>query len=274
MRMHPECYPCFMRQALEAARMVTDDENTLMKVMKAVAAVLPEVDANLTPMENTGPIHVRVRDVTGCEDPYADVKRKLNSLALEMYPVAREIVRRSDDPLWEAVKMSIVGNYMDYGAQAERRFEDLLTKVANLRFSVNRYGEFRKAVERAEDIGFVGDNAGEIVFDRLLIETMGKRITYYVRGYPWINDVTVEDARAVGMDRVAEIDVVPATRDRIDLRGEEFLRKLRGHDVVIFKGQGNFEALHGVYEHFFLLMAKCPVVARAAGGDVGTAFLL
>lgn len=275
MRTFLDCAPCFMRQALEAARMATDDEAVHEDVVRRIASEIGSLDMALTPPSMAQRIHRLVRDLTGNADPYREVKERTNRLALDLLPSARQRVEASESPLEMAVRMAIAGNIIDFGLAhsfREQTIDEVLQRAAVAPL-FGRIGDFVDDAARASSILYLADNAGEIVFDRLLIEALGlDRVTVVVRGMPILNDVLREDAAAAGLKGVEIIDNgsdAPGTilKDcTVELR-----RRFAAADMVIAKGQGNYETLSDASRPvWFVLMAKCGVIADHIGCDTGS----
>jgi len=221
-------------------------------------------------------IHRMIRKLTGVQDPYLQTKNRFNQLALKMYPELREQVQASTDPFETAVRLAIAGNIIDLGVKsglAESQVEETIAQSLTEPLDMDALKEFRNATAQAKDILYLGDNAGEIVFDRLLIEQLPcENITFVVKAGPIINDATMEDAEIVGLtDIVTVIDNgsdAPGTI--LESCSEAFRRRFDEADLVIAKGQGNYETLSDVDKDiFFILRAKCPVIARDLGCEVG-----
>lgn len=180
-------------------------------------------------------------------------------------------------------RLAILANSLDFGSNFDHGGIEAIIDEAtacSLPLAVNNYDEFRSRLESSRSLLYLGDNAGEIAFDRLLIEEINRLNeleTYFVvRGRPVINDVTVEDALAVGMDRVAMVvsngSDAPATI--LSQCSTELQQLFRSADIIIAKGQGNYESLEGESESiFFLLRAKCPLIAKLLGVSVGDCVL-
>ncbi len=277
MKTHLDCVPCFIRQALEAVRMVTDDEAAQGEIIRrALKKLASEMDMSRPPPVLGQRIHRLIRELTGSRDPYREVKKRFNQYALELYPEMKRRIESFPDALEAGVRIAVAGNIIDFGVNADlndaqvlQAIDDALTQSIGPA-SVN---EFRTAVVEARDIMYVGDNAGEIVFDRLLIEQMPyERVTFIVRGEPVINDVTLEDAKATGMTELVNVidNGSDAPGTLLESCSREFRDRLDAADLVIAKGQGNYETLSEIEkETFFLLRAKCPVIARDIGCEVG-----
>lgn len=275
MRTFLDCAPCFMRQALEAARMATDDEAVHEEVVRRTAMKIGSLDMGLTPPYMAQRIHRLVRELTGNSDPYREVKERTNRLALDLLPSARQRVEEAESPLEMAVRMAIAGNIIDFGLAhcfREQAIDEVLQRaaVAPLHGKVEN---FIDDAAQASSILYLADNAGEIVFDRLLIEILGPhRVTLVVRGKPILNDVLREDVVAAGLEGVEVVDNgsdAPGTilEDcSVDLR-----ERFAAAEMVIAKGQGNYETLSGSGRPvWFVLMAKCAVIARHIGCDTGS----
>lgn len=278
MKAYLDCIPCFVRQSLEAARMATDDEEVHREVLDKVMKDLRKNSLEgKKPPDIADRVHYIVRKLTGGTDPYKEMKEKHNEKAMYLYPQLKSMVSDSDDRLYTAVKLAIAGNIIDLAPGHEINLEDSVKKVLNEELKVNHFEEFKEELENAETIYYLADNAGEIVFDKVLLEEIdGKDIKFFVKGGPIINDAMEEDAEYVGIPELAEIDIVsngmPGTGPKRD--SEEFIERMSKADLVISKGQGNYEALSEVDENiFFLLKAKCPVIAGDIDVDVGSLIL-
>jgi len=277
-----DCMPCFLSQTLQVVRISTDDENMHFLALKKVMEQLSSVSLTASPPEIAREVYRAVRKITDVNDPYKKAKMEQNRLALELSSELQNIIKESDDPLYLALKLAIAGNIIDLGIK--KRIDDLRGEIfntINIPLSVDHYPEFKKKILKAQTLLYFGDNAGEIVFDKIFIEEIKKikniKVTFVVRGAPIINDVTMEDADFVKMDEVAEVvsngfDAPGTILQRSDpIISELFSRA----DMVISKGQGNYESLSGQdKEIFFLLKAKCHVVARDIGVNEGDAILM
>jgi len=279
-RSHLDCIPCLLRQALQAVRYAGADEPVQETVTRRALALLREADYSLSPPALARQLHRLVREVTSADDPYAAIKEEYNAFALSLLPELEARIEASEDPLEAAVRVAIAGNAIDFGANSSvthAYVRETIDRILAAELDPGPMMALREAVERAERIAYFGDNAGEIVFDRVLIEHLPEgRVTYVVRGFPVINDATVADAEAVGIDRVARVidsgSDAPGTPPE-DCRSE-VRELLETADVVVAKGQGNYETLCDVERDiFFLLQVKCPVLARRVGCAVGSAVL-
>jgi len=277
MKTYLTCFPCFIRQAYDAARFATDDETIHEQVLRGVLKTVAEMDMHLTPPQMGQFIHRRIRELTGNHDPYLEVKKRFNQLALELFPDLQRQIRNHHDPLAAAIRLSIAGNIIDFGPRCDLSVDLVRKTIADaLTDPMDETGldHLRSAVDSARRILFLGDNAGEIVFDKLLLELLPTdKITYVVKGAPIINDATMDDANTVGLtDLVEVIDNgadVPGTI--LEQCPEKFRERFNTADLIIAKGQGNYESLSDVDKNMiFLLKAKCPVIAEHLDRPVGS----
>ncbi|MCK5783565.1 MAG: DUF89 family protein [Desulfobacterales bacterium] len=275
-----DCIPCFIRQTIEAVRFATTDENIHELVLREVLYAASKMDMKKSPPVMGQYIHRLIRKYSGSPDPYKKVKDRFNQYALELYPALKEIIENSPDKFDTAARMAIAGNIIDFGVN-NKIDSTIIKKNIEKSLSEKLFGSvthLQKAVNAAETILYIGDNTGEIVFDRLLIGQLPKgKVIYAVRGSPVINDATIADAVYTAMT-----DMVRVIDNGSDAPGcilEECSSAFRQYffdaDLIIAKGQGNFETLSDVNKNiFFLLKAKCPVIARHIGCELGNAVIM
>jgi uncharacterized protein with ATP-grasp and redox domains len=278
MKLNLDCIPCFQRQALQAVRFISDNEELHEKVLREVTKNLLESDWNLTPPELAHKVHRIVRSVTNENDPYKEVKKKSNDLVLKMYPALKAKVEESKDPLRTAVRFAIAGNIIDFGPLQEFNLEEAIKEVLKKKFAIDDYEKLKEKLKDAETLLFFADNAGEIGFDKLLIETFleaksVEKISFVVKGGPIINDATLEDSTYMGLCDLPNVEFLALSNGETgtgpERNSREVKRWIRNHDLVISKGQGNYEGLSENDGLFFLLMAKCPVISSDLGVEVG-----
>ncbi len=266
-----DCIPCIVRQTLDSVRLVASDEAFHARVLREVLRAAAEMDLQRTPPEMAQWIHRRIREQVGQTDPYRQIKDRFNRMALELYPTLLGWVEESDNPMETALRLAIAGNVIDFGVNSRLSENDVRQSVmhalsASLDADVD---EFWREVADAQQILYLADNAGEIVFDRLLIERMPPgKVTVAVRGFPVINDATMIDAEYAGITELVEVidNGSDAPGTILGDCSKAFLERFNQADLIIAKGQGNYETLSlvdkGIY---FLLKAKCPVIARDIG---------
>ncbi len=276
MKVYLDCYPCFFQQALNAGRMIGADEDTIQKILFEVNTILPKIPIGATPPEIGREVYRIVSRLTGVQDPYRKIKNRCTQQALALYPGLKEKVRSADDPLRRAIRVAIAGNVIDFGSNTPFDLENDLESILSQRFAIDHYDAFKAALTRAKGVLYIADNAGETVFDRVLIEELGKPVTYVVREHPIINDAVHEDAIAAGIDSVADIlsSGSDAPGNILRLCSDKFLKTYEASDLIISKGQGNYEGLSGeIRPVFFLLKAKCSVIAKHIGVEQGSIIL-
>lgn len=215
-------------------------------------------------------LHVLLKQYSDNSDPYKQVKKQSNDLVLKMYHELKDLVFHSSNYFDTALRLAIAGNIIDYGIGNHFDLQGTIDKVLNSEFAIDDSLELKNALAEAKTVLYLGDNCGELVFDKLFIETiMHPNLIYAVRGEPVINDVTLEDARYVGMDKVADLisNGYDAPSTLLEYCSPEFMDVFNRADVIISKGQGNLEGLLGKTDKdvYFLLMVKCDVIADALG---------
>lgn len=276
MKTYLDCIPCFIRQSLEAARMVTDDEEVHSEVLRGVMKHLQAISFTNSPPELSREIHEIIRKITGSTDPYKKVKDQSNEMAKNEYPYLKKLVNDADDPLLMTIKLSIVGNVIDFGTSNRFKVEDMIDAAVKKEFVDDAYPRFKEVLGQSKTILYLADNTGETFFDKLLLEEISdgeKEITYVVKANPIINDATIDDAKFAGIDKLANVIAGDAGQSKstpgivLSYASKEFLELFKMSDMIISKGQGNYEALSDIdREVFFLLIVKCPLVAN----DIGT----
>lgn len=273
MELFLDCLPCMLRQVLEAACMATDDEAAQEHIMKEALRTLSGFEGYSSAPALCEAMHEIVKKHTGVEDPYAHVKARDISEALRLEPLMRRFAKSTPDQLMLSLKVSATGNVMDSALYSNLDIKACLMSELEKPFSVFELERFEKDLENAGQILIIGDNAGEAVFDKILIQQLsrGHEIIYAVRDKPIINDVTAEDAREAGVESCATIISTGcgAPGAILESCSETFRALFDSADLVISKGQGNFEALsEAPRKVYFLLKAKCPKIAKALGVQV------
>jgi len=262
--------------------LASTDECIQWRTLKLVLQKLATMPLTMTPPEVAQAVYELVYTTTANADPYAELKHYSNRLALALYPSLKETIAASENPLLTACKLAISGNSIDFGPQAQ--YGDLDTVVASALGSsvaINHFERFRQAMQRATRVLYLGDNAGEILFDRVLIEQLNFHfqadITYVVRDRPIINDATMEDAVFVGLTDIVNVvsngSGAPGTV--LNQCSAQLQQLYKSSDVIIAKGQGNFESLSGESKRiFYFLKAKCSLVSKQLKVKLGDLILL
>jgi uncharacterized protein with ATP-grasp and redox domains len=280
LQMNLDCIPCIITQVIEASQKHTKDRQILEQIIHKAAMELAEFDFARTPPELGGTMYHLVSRELGVADLYYEEKRSINKAAIAHLPSVRENIENSNDPFAAAIRFAIAGNIIDFGSPGGRK-DDGINKVLLQVFEKKiageeEYGyidELKRELHGAKKILYLTDNAGEIVLDRLLLEQLPKgKTTVVVRQGPIINDALLEDAKEVGLDSIAEVitSSVAMPGTPLSLCSREFREIFDSADLVISKGQGNFETLSDTDANiYFLLIAKCDVVASYLRCSVG-----
>lgn len=270
MRTDVACLPCFVRQSLQVARNAECSPEIQLRVVQKIATMIASLDMHLSPPDNAGSIYQAIAEITGCEDPYRRLKTISNTEAIKIVPILRREIEASTSPLTMTLRFAIAGNCIDFGAFADIDIMASLDKSRISSFAVDHTALLHDRIASLKNgakVLYLCDNSGEIVYDTLLVEHLFKRgfaITIAVKDGPIINDALLEDALVAGLDRFGRIisngSRCPGTV--LDQCSAEFRRIFASADLVISKGQGNFESLSEVdREIFFLLVLKCSVAA-------------
>ena len=276
MKTYLDCYPCFLRQALNASRRAGATEAQQQQILHLTMQELAALPADTTPPRMAFNIHRQVCAQTQSSDPYRADKEQATRQALDLYPALKERVAASSNPLETAVRIAIAGNIIDLGVAESYDLQANLERVLTRELAINGLDALREALQQNPSILYLADNAGETVFDRVLIETLARPVTYVVKAAPIINDATLEDAVAAGIHRIAKIidNGTHAPGTLLDQCSEEFLERFQQAELVIAKGQANYESLSlEPAPVFFLLQAKCSVIARDLGVATGDIIL-
>jgi uncharacterized protein with ATP-grasp and redox domains len=282
MRLDAECYPCMMAQAFRAARLSELEDKALRQVMRSTASILRDIDPSISPPEAAAVFYDRIKELSGVEDPFLQLKRESNRKALELLPRLQVEADRHSDPLFYALQAAVAGNIIDFGAQAEPGdLEENLARVLESEPFINHSALLRSNLQEASRALLICDNAGEIALDRFLCEVLLREfprlhLSAAVRGGPAINDALLEDARAVGLDEVCEVITTGLAMAGVspDRCSPLFREHFRAADVILSKGQGNFETLDGRDENiFFLFQVKCECVSNHLGAAKGLAVI-
>lgn len=268
MRTHPLCLPCFQRQAAHAVQLAEPRPAARAAILEQTALLLAGIDMEASPPANAIGLYRLIAQLAGNPDPFTTLKRQSNDRALHLRSQLEEIVHQGEDPVRQAILLAMAGNIIDYGAQQHFDLDATLANALKEQPRIDDYALLHEDLRRASSILYLADNCGELVFDGLLIDQLPPgTVTMAVKESPIINDATREDARYCGLERKCRVisngTACPGTPLQQCTR--EFRELFASADVVISKGQGNFETLseegRPVYH---LLTVKCPVVAEHA----------
>lgn len=275
MKTHLECIPCTVNSYLRLVDTDVIPTEKREELMRQLLGFLSGVDYQISPPAMGRELHRMIRASLQNPDPYLEIKEKYNRMMLDLYPSFRELVEQSDSPFETAMRLAIGGNVIDFGAKYKFDVMDTINMAMEQKLAIDDSDSLKRALVNARSLLYIGDNCGEIVLDRLFLETLDvAQKTFVVRGGPVINDITIDDARLVGMEKVAR--VVTTGDDSPGAVWEsaspEFRRLFQEADVVISKGQGNLEGLMEVkHDHlYFLLVTKCELIGERIGTSSGS----
>jgi damage-control phosphatase, subfamily I len=273
MKLTTDCLDCIRRQAERLLELVKADPSTEEAVRTDLEALLANCPEHLSPAE-VGFMAARlVEKHSGVEDPFADMKKQGNETALSRLDWLRSVVKDSGDALEAALLLACAGNRFRPGVDSAEDIETLVESVRNKGLSREDMVQFRQEMSEAASLVYLTDHAGEVVFDRVLLETLqehypGVDLTVAVSRKPLLDHATVEDARAAGLDKVAEV------MDRgyegaavvLSQAGDEFQLAFSTADVILSKGSSNYQTLDNRPDAiYYLLVPACGAVAEALG---------
>lgn len=278
MKVALECIPCYLKQTINTLAQLKLPEEKARDIIHQILPLLPQCDPQGTPAENSTLILRRVNELLGIEDPFQKAKRESNELALKLLPRLRKRISQSNDPLFMALKIAVAGNIIDMGILKDFDVEESIQEALVKAFARDDYRPFRRRLQDAGKVLILGDNSGEIAFDRLLAEQLGElgiEVTYAVKDQPILNDATMDDAAQVGIT-----EIIPVISNGSGFLGtilkdcsDEFKAIYQSADLIISKGQANYESLEALGREdsrlFFLLRAKCGIVAENLEVELG-----
>jgi len=269
-----DCYPCFLRQALRAARLSGADEPQQYSILQQTLLLLQHLPPDANPPEIGNQIHQIVREVVGVEDPYLEVKKISTQQAMALYPKLKALVQQSEDPLGLAIRLSIAGNIIDFGVSDQiADLWETVERVIQQPYAIDNQAEFKAYLKNVDHILYLADNAGETVFDRVLIEELPVPVIYAVKGGPILNDAILPDALAAGVDTCASLvsNGAQAAGTILSACSAAFREQFENAPMIIAKGQANFETLSDAGEKIFcLFQVKCPIIGMDLDAPVGS----
>lgn len=278
MKMKDKCLPCLVNQVIKVAD-ITKAKNR-EQILHEVFAYLSKVDFNKTNPEISGETFRILKKHLKNKDPYLEVRNYYNNLLMKLSKTYEEKIIASEDSFYQAMKYAVIGNIIDFNPIHNSTMEeimDFINQADGLGFQINDMNQLKQEIKNAQSILYLGDNCGEICFDKIFIKEIKKynpdvNVYFGVRGEPVINDSIETDAYAVGMDEYASIvsNGDGSLGTVLERTSEAFQSIFEQADVIIAKGQANYECLSecekvGIY---FLLMTKCEVIADDIGVPV------
>ncbi|ACR79559.1 MULTISPECIES: damage-control phosphatase ARMT1 family protein [Kosmotoga] len=275
MRSSIECIPCNMSSLIRILKKANVSPEAQQKAVKRFMERLLSLDSfDLTPVHMGHEIRCVISELFGEVDLYREMKDSANELLLSLYDDLKAEVLKSSNPIETALRFSVAGNIIDFAPGHEINVMRTLKESIKTGFAVNDLDKLLADLEKAKSILVIGDNCGEAVLDKLFLELLDIPVKYFaVRSAPVLNDVTIREARLIGIEEVATVieSGTNAPGTLLDRITPKFKDILYSSDVVISKGQGNFESLSDLdREIYFLLMAKCDVVSGYIGVEKGS----
>lgn len=298
MQVDVSCLSCLVKQLSATLKLIDIEDSEAKKYAKEILGLLSETDLDVPPPLVAKKIYRTLSELTGVNDPYEKVKYESNKLAMKIVGDLQKVI--NSEPESErfeiAVKIVIAGNIIDYGVNADINDEMIIDEIRNVnsqKLGAESVKSFYNNIQQSENIYYIGDNAGEIVIDKYFIDNYlaDKNVKYAVRGAPIINDSTLKDAEMVRMHESAEVVSTGDDSPGIDFdaASDEFFDCFSNADMVILKGQGNYETAYRsdlkniisekINKNFdkpiyFLFKVKCPLVAGISGFPLGSLMLL
>lgn len=278
MTIQQECIGCIIAQSHRVCEAIHADEALKEKIVNHVETALHHADFTLSPPVVAAPLYEQMAEFAQTEDLYREQKQYAATQAQTYVPFLKETVQNSDNPFIAILKAAVVGNVIDLAAEVSFDLHDAISSVFTMPFGHDDSEALRHALKNANTVLYIGDNAGEHIFDAFTIESLQKlypniTVTYMVRGNPIINDVTLREAYEAGIEKICSVmdSGVPTPGFVYDLASEEAKKMFDTADLVLAKGMGNYECMTPQQRSdiCFLLKVKCSVVARSLNREIG-----
>jgi len=275
MKLNFNCLPCLVNQVVRVANMTQADNKELL--FKKVFTRLGELDFTESNSEIVGITFDILREHLGNDDPYMQTRAYYNKLFLDMMDSFAHRIECASNPFEQSVKFAIIGNIIDFNPIHNKSLDDIMKffeSSEDSALTINHISKMNLDIANSKTLLYLGDNCGEICLDKLLIRQIKAcnpdiDIFFGVRGKPVVNDAIETDAYFVGMDEYAKIinngdDSLGTVIHRIS---PEFKKVYNEADIIISKGQANYESLSEEYHKniYFLLVAKCDIIAKDIG---------
>jgi uncharacterized protein with ATP-grasp and redox domains len=271
----PDCVVCSINGVLNLFKNGLLDLKYQEEILRKILKYYAEADYNKLTISAAKDVKKIIYEVSGVLDPYKSLKDKFNLKAFEYYKKYEKKIKNNSNSFEKALRLAIAGNIIDFGPTHDFDVDKKIVEVFDVNFPINDSKELFEEIKKAESILYLADNTGEIVFDKLFLEVIKHpNVIFAVRHSPVLNDATLEDVKFVGIDKIAAKvitngDNAPGTL--LNCVSEEFLWYFNNVDLIISKGQGNFEGLSEVTDKniYFLLTVKCEMIANVIGVQKG-----
>lgn len=270
-RLNPECISCLMKKHLEAYPKETSRLDKI-QYMQSILKIISDADKEMSAPELLSQINEVKRDMFGKAEDFTEIKKHFNSMMMSFENDIMSKINSANDPLKMGLCYAMTGNYIDFGALdsvGEDKLRELIENVNENMIGDKEYDDFKSEIEKSKRVVYLTDNCGEIVFDKVFISVIKNMfpdvsITAIVRGYDVLNDATMADAKEIGLDRVVEVidngtDIAGTCLDKISEKASEIIDSA---DLIISKGQGNFETLQMCGKNiYYVFLCKCQMFA-------------
>ena len=278
MNLDPECIPCIVNQAYRTAKLLAPENTELQfNIVREVCRAVDDLDLNSAAPMFSSTMQAIVEKLLGRKDPYRKVKKDNIKKARRFIPYLEMMVSGANDKLEMALRVAITGNTIDIAANPDFSIDQEVNKITAGKIDGEVFRSLREDLKQAATVLYIGDNYEEALFDKILLQQLKpEKLIFAVRSYPILNDVTLEDAKNLEIDKICEVMESGSKIAGTDLSRctKEFLDLFENADVVIAKGQGNYETLMDVERPvYFLFKVKCEAIGRRCGLPVGTSAL-
>lgn len=278
MYFNPACVPCIINQAYRASKLFTNgDHNLQLKILKETCEKAKILNEVFTAPHFSAVIEEIVERNVNSTNLYKSVKESNLKIVEDFLPVLESLTKDAEDKFSMAVRIAIAGNTIDVGANPNFDLRREIKKIVTKNVNRNNIEQLKEDVNKAKKILYIGDNFEETVFDKFLLKELADRdLTFAVRSKPILNDITLEDSKNIGIDKICKVIESGSKIGGTDLNkcSKRFLEKFEKSDVVIAKGQGNYETLFDEQRPiYFLFKVKCEPIAEHAGADVGSSII-
>lgn len=278
MNITDECVRCIVGQIEKATKLLNIEENLSKEIMAEVEKKSLNFDFKEVPPFVAKDVYELLAKKINKEDPLENLKQESIKKALNFVPFLEKKIEDSQDKLFTAIKAAVAGNVIDFATTKQFSLDQEIDSIFETDFAINDYEIFKKELEKTNSLIILADNAGENVFDKILIKTLKKlypniKIYYGTRGKAIINDISIKEALQIGIDKYCKVistgvDTPGLLKKRAS---KEFLELFNNTPLILSKGMGNFECLeeHQDKKIFFLFKVKCDVVANKISRTVG-----
>ncbi len=277
MNITTDCITCLLNQSIRVAKNLKLDEPKSDELTKIAQETISKY-SNVTPVVVASDLYPKMSNFIGSSDIYADLKAKSTKEALKLLTEVEATLESLEDRLEGAIKASVAGNVIDFATPNQFDLSKEFKTVFKTPFAIDNQDKFLDRLKSAKSFMIIADNVGEHVFDKLLLQEINRvypniELYYATRGVPIINDVTIKEAKEIGLDRVATLIDSGVDTPGLDYSraSSSFMKIYNSMDLILAKGMGNYEALDEVCDNriYHLLKVKCSVVALSIGANLG-----